>query len=106
LHGAGIVTVTRIHPGFAALAVVVGLTAALLILQSIERKQVKQISPSTAPKAEEQQTPPPGPLAANRPELTSKLWKQLRAGDDTMVEKITGLLQSVKRIMAEAKLKQ
>jgi len=58
-----------------------------------------------------------------RTELTSKLWKQiedvtdmlndtpiseieaLRAGDDAKVEKITDLLQSVKRIMTEAKLK-
>jgi hypothetical protein len=30
---------------------------------------------------------------------------RLRAGDDAKVEKITVLLQSVKRIMAEAKLK-
>ena len=62
-------------------------------------------------------------VAANRPELTSKLWKQiedvtdmlnntpiseieaLRGGDDAKVEMITDLLQSVKRIMTEAKLK-
>jgi hypothetical protein len=62
--------------------------------------------------------------AANRPELTSRLWKQiedvtdmlndtpiseieaLRTGDDARVEKIMALLQSVKRVMTEAKLKQ
>src|SRR5262245_62320784 len=59
-----------------------------------------------------------GVVAANRPELTSKLWKQiedvtdmlndtpiseieaLRAGDEAKIEKITVLLQSVKRIMS------
>jgi hypothetical protein len=63
-------------------------------------------------------------VAADRPELTSRLWKQiedvtdmlndtpiseieaLRTGDDAKVEKIIALLQSVKRIMTEAKLKQ
>jgi hypothetical protein len=63
-------------------------------------------------------------VAANRPELTSKLWKQiedvtdmlsntpiseieaLRDGDEAKIDKITHLLQSVKRVMSEAKLKQ
>jgi hypothetical protein len=62
-------------------------------------------------------------VAASRPELTSKLWKQveevtdllsetpiseidaLRAGDDAKVAKITDLLEALKRVMSEAKLK-
>jgi Micrococcal nuclease (thermonuclease) homologs len=48
------VILTRIHPGIAALAVVAGLTAALLIVQSIERKPVPQLPQATAPKARQE----------------------------------------------------
>lgn len=59
-------TLTRIHPGIAALAVVAGLTAALLIVQGIERKPVPQLPQATAPRVQQQEPTrdkPPSALA-------------------------------------------
>ena len=47
----------RIHPGIAALAVVVVLTAALLILQSVERTPVPQATQSAPPYVQRQPSP-------------------------------------------------
>ena len=57
-------TLTRIHPGIAALAVVAGLTAALLIIQGIERKPVSQLPQATAPKAQQQERTRDEPASA------------------------------------------
>jgi endonuclease YncB( thermonuclease family) len=63
--GLAIVTLTRLHPGVAALAVVVIFTAALLVAQSVERKPTAPVSPPTAPKVQQQEP--------SRPQLASAL---------------------------------